>query len=933
MKLIKSFGRRSFLKMASLATAVTATSAVANSTTVLRSATDEEIKNPFPGSKLIKTICSYCSVGCGVIAEVHNGVWVRQEVAQDHPISHGGHCCKGADMIDKARATNRLKYPIEKVDGKWTRVTWDHAMGKIAGKLQKLSDEFGPDAVQFIGSSKLGNEQAYYLRKFAAMFGTNNIDQQARICHSPTVAGVANTWGYGAMTNHIGDMQNSKAIIIFGANPASNHPVAMQHILKGKEQNGAKIIVIDPRYTKTAAKSDLFCRIRPGSDIPFMYGMLRLIKNNNWIDKSFIADRVYGMDEIFAECEKYTPEVVEDLTGCPKELLIQATTMFAQADPGTLIWNQGLTQHTIGSSNTRLATIVQLALGNMGKVGGGCNILRGHDNVQGATDLGCLSHTLPGYYGLSEGSWKYFAEQWKVDYEWIKGKFASKALMESEGFSLSLWLHGVLEEDNAKNNGGTPIKALVVIGNGISTITQTHKVKEALDKLEMVVFVDPFVNDSAVLTERNDNLFLLPVATQVETSGSIVNTSRTIQWRSKVIDPLFEARTDHDIIFDFAKRLGFYDKLIAGMGKGDNFTWPEDATNEISKALKSIGMQGRTAERIKKHTDNWHLFDSVSLKGKGDLSKEYYGLPWPCWNETHPGSPILYNTNLPVAQGGMGFRARFGLERNGTNLLAEDGSAPVGSRIKGGYAEVTSKNVEELTGVKLTQTEGKTVEGKNWKTDNSGILVQKMLDAGLAPYGNAKARAIVWNFTDQIPKHREPLHSPRPDLVKQYPSIKDKKNFYRTDVRYESEQNAQDWSKEYPTSIVSGRVVEHFGSGTETRASMYLAELGSEMYGEVHPNYAASLGIKDNDMMWIYGTGEGKIKVKCKYSYSVAENYVFLPQNFSGIFQGDSLEERYPEGTKPYIYGESSNSITSYGFDQETGCPETKCSLVRLERA
>ncbi|RXJ60785.1 molybdopterin-dependent oxidoreductase [Candidatus Marinarcus aquaticus] len=932
MTMLKSFGRRSFLKMASLATAATATSAFAN-TGVLREAKEEEIKNPFPGSKLVKTVCSYCSVGCGVVAEVHNGVWVRQEVAYDHPISHGGHCCKGADMIDKARATNRLKYPMEKVNGEWKRVSWDNAMGKISDKLQQLREEHGPDAVQFIGSSKVSNEQAFYIRKFAAMFGTNNIDQQARICHSPTVAGVANTWGYGAMTNHIGDMQNSKAIIIFGANPASNHPVAMQHILKSKEQNGAKIIVVDPRYTKTAAKSDVFCRIRPGTDIAFMYGMIRIIKKNNWFDKQFLNDRVYGIEEIFKECEEYTPEHVEHITGCPKETLIQATSMFASADPGSLIWNQGLTQHTIGSSNTRLATIVQLILGNMGKTGGGCNILRGHDNVQGATDLGCLSHTLPGYYGLSEGSWKYFSKQWNVDYDWLKGRFKSKELMESEGFSLSLWLHGVLEQNNAKNNGGSPLRALVVIGNGISTITQTHKVKEALDKLELVVFVDPFVNDSAVMTTRENNLFMLPVATQMETSGSIVNTSRTIQWRYQVIDPLYEARPDHEILFDFAKRLGFYDQYVAGMGKGKDFKWPEDATNEIARSLKTIGMQGRTAERIKNHTDNWHLFDSVSLKGKGALSKEYYGLPWPCWNESHPGSPVLYNVNLPVSQGGMGFRARFGTERNGTNLLAEKGVAPVGSRIKGGYAEITYKNIEELAGVKLSAAEKKAVEGKNWKTDDSGILNKYALKAGLAPYGNAKARTIVWNFTDQIPKHREPLHSPRPDLVKQYPAIRDKKNYFRTDVRYESEQNAQEWSKDYPTSIVSGRIVEHFGSGTETRASKYLAELSPEMYGEVHPNYAASLGIKDGEMMWVYGTAEGKIKVRCKYSHTVAEGYVFLPQNFSGVFSGEKLDYRYPEGTQPYIYGEASNQITSYGFDQETGCPETKCSLVRLERA
>lgn len=744
---------------------------------------------------------------------------------------------------------------------------------------------------------------------------------------------MANTWGYGAMTNHIGDMQNSKAIIIFGANPASNHPIAMQHILKAKEQNGAKIIVIDPRFTKTAAKSDVYCRIRTGTDIAFMYGMIRLIRENNWVDKSFIADRVYGMEDIFTECEKFTPEHVEDVTGCPKELLIQATTAFATAEPGCLIWNQGWTQHTIGSSNTRLGSILQLTLGNMGKPGGGCNILRGHDNVQASTDLGCLADTLPGYYGLSEGSWKYFAKQWNVDYEWLKGRFTSKAMMEAKGFSLSLWIHGVLEKENEANNADTSLKALVCIGNGISTITQTHKVKEALDKLDLVVFIDPYVNDAAVITTREDNMFLLPAASQVETSGTVVNTARSAQWRTKVVEPLYEARTDHEILFDFAKRMGFYEQYIAGMGKGDKFTWPEDATDEIARSLKTIGMQGRTAARIKKHTENWHLFNSVSLKGKGVTEKEYYGLPWPCWNEKHPGSPVLYNINLPVSQGGMGFRNRFGTDRNGVDLLSAKGSAPVGSRIDGGYAEITSANIEELAGITLTEAEKKTVEGKNWKTDDSGLLVEKALAAGLAPYGNARARTIVWNFIDHIPKHREPLHSFRHDLIKKYPATKDQKNHYRTNVRYESEQNAKNWVADYPINIVSGRVVEHMGTGTETRASKYLAELSGEMYGEVHPNLAAKLGIRDNEMMWVYGTDEGKIKIKCKYSLRVDENSVFLPQNFSGVWSGESLESRYPSGTAPHSFGESSNQVTSYGYDQQTSCPETKCSLVRIERA
>jgi len=173
-------GRRSFLKMSAIATAfgVTSSFAKANAT---REATENEIKNPFPGSQKVKTICTACSVGCGVIAEVQNGVWVRQEVAQDHPVSLGGHCCKGADMIDMVKSEVRLKHPMVKKAGKWQRISWDEALDGIASKLQNLRETSGPDSTMFLGSAKFNNEQSYYYRKFAAMFGTNNIDHQARI--------------------------------------------------------------------------------------------------------------------------------------------------------------------------------------------------------------------------------------------------------------------------------------------------------------------------------------------------------------------------------------------------------------------------------------------------------------------------------------------------------------------------------------------------------------------------------------------------------------------------------------------------------------------------------------------------------------------------------------------------------------------------------
>jgi formate dehydrogenase major subunit len=748
---------------------------------------------------------------------------------------------------------------------------------------------------------------------------------------------VANTWGYGAMTNSLGDIQNAKAIIIFGANPAVNHPVGFSHFLKAKERNNAQIIVVDPRFTKTAAKADYYARIRPGTDIPFMYGMLHIIFKNGWEDKKFINDRVYGVDEIRKEASKWTPQKVADVTGVSAEKLMQITRVYAKSTPGTLIWAMGLTQHSIGSSNTRMAPILQLCLGNMGEEGGGTNILRGHDNVQGATDMCCLSHTLPGYYGLSEGSWKYFAKSWGVDYEWLAKRFKNKKMMSAKGFTLAKWYSGVLAgkpgEDKI-HNAGTNLKALFVMGNGITSIAQQAKVKEALDNLELIVLADPFVNEAAVLTDKKDDVFILPAATQFESSGSVTATNRSAQWRYQVVEPLYESKPDHEIMFEFAKRLGFYKEYTKGMLMKENkktFKFPEDATDEIARIIKTIGLTGWTSKRLKKHTDNWHMFDEVSLRGFGPMKGEYYGLPWPCWTETHSGSPILYDIHRPVKEGGMGFRNRFGLEHNGVSQLAGEGSAPKNSKVKGGYPEITAKNIEKVLGIKLSANEKKRI-GKNWKVDTSGIIAQKCMEAGVAPYGNAKARAVVWTFPDQIPMHREPIHSPRADLVKKYPTYKDKANHYRVDTKYKSKQSEKDWSKEFPINLVTGRLVTMNGAGLENRASKYLAALNPEMFCDINPGLAAKYGIRDGDMIWIHSPEGTKIKVKAKYSYSVSEDRVFLPFHFAGHFQGEDLSGKYPEGTKPYAVGESANTVTNYGYDIVTQLPETKGGLCRIEK-
>ncbi|MDB5729273.1 MAG: fdhA2, partial [Noviherbaspirillum sp.] len=305
-----------------------------------------------------RTVCTHCSVGCASDAVVENGVWVRQEPVFDSPINLGAHCAKGAALREHGHGEYRLKYPMKLVDGKYQRISWDVALNEISAQLLKLRKETGPDSLYFIGSSKHNNEQAALMRKWVSFFGTNNTDHQARICHSTTVAGVANTWGYGAMTNSYNDMQNSKAAMYIGSNAAEAHPVSMLHMLHAKE-NGTKMIVVDPRFTRTAAKADQYCRIRSGSDIPFLYGVCYHIFKNGWEDKQYIRDRVYGMEKVRDEVMKWTPDKVEEACGVPEAEVFKVAETLAKNRPSTVVWCMGQTQHSIGNAMVRASCILQ----------------------------------------------------------------------------------------------------------------------------------------------------------------------------------------------------------------------------------------------------------------------------------------------------------------------------------------------------------------------------------------------------------------------------------------------------------------------------------------------------------------------------------------------------------------------------------------------
>ena len=912
-----------------------------------------------------KNVCTHCSVGCSVIAEVANGVWIGQEPDYDSPINRGSHCCKGAAVRDDVLSDRRLRYPQKLVNGQWKRLSWDQAIDEIGNRLLDIRRKAGPDSVYWLGSAKFTNEAAYLNRKFAAFWGTNNSDHQARICHSTTVTGVANTWGYGAMTNSYNDIRNSKTILLMGGNPAEAHPVSLQHILEGKELNRANLIVVDPRMTRTAAHATEYVRVRPGVHIPTIYGMLWHIFENGWEDKEFIQQRVYGVEDIRKEVAKWTPDEVERVTGVPEAQVKHIANVFAHEKPATLIWAMGQTQFATGTANVRASCILLLATGNVGHAGGGANIFRGHTNVQGATDLGLDVTTLPLYYGLSEEAWQHWCRVWEVDLDWMRSRFGSKALMESPGIPSTRWFDATLLPKDQVSQPDT-LQAMFVMGHGVNTITRMPEAVRGIEKLDLLVVCDPYPTAWSVLSERKNGTYLLPACTSFEMDGSRTASNRSLQWGEQVVKPIFETKNDYDVMYLLAKKFGFADKMFKNIKVENGAVSAEDILREINRGGWSTGYCGQSPERLKAHMKNQAKFDLVTLRAPKDdpeVGGDYYGLPWPCWGTPefrHPGSGLLYNTNLPVKEGGGTFRARFGVERvvkrkvmqNGQeveqeqhdNLLAE-GSYSLDSEIKDGYPEFTLGVLKKLGWDKdLTASEMQIIERVNavnpdavsWSLDLSGGIQRVAIEHGCSPFGNGKARMIAWNLPDPIPVHREVIYTSRPDLVGKYPTRPDGLQFRVPNIGFSVQKSAvdRDVFKKFPLILSSGRLVEYEGGGEETRSNRWLAELKQDMYVEINPADASARGIRDGGWVWVTGAeSNSRTRVKAFVTERVGKGVAWMPYHFAGWYQGADLRSKYPKGADPIVLGESVNTLTTYGYDPATGMQEPKATLCEIRAA
>jgi formate dehydrogenase major subunit len=476
---------------------------------------------------------------------------------------------------------------------------------------------------------------------------------------------------------------------------------------------------------------------------------------------------------------------------------------------------------------------------------------------------------------------------------------------------------------------------------------------KGLAKLELLVVADPHPTTWASLAVeggRKDGAYLLPVCTQFETAGSRVASNRSMQWGEQVVPPSFEQKDDYQVIYRVAKKLGLADLMFKNIKVEGDRPVPEDVLREMNRGSWSTGYCGQSPERLKLHMANQSKFDLVTLRAPKDLPDiggDYYGLPWPCWGAPevrHPGTPILYNSTVAAMDGGSGFRARFGVERNGVSLLA-NGSYPPGSEIRDGYPEFNYGVLKKLGWDKDLKPEelaviqkigGAKPEGVSWATDLSGGIQRVALMHGCAPYGNGKARTVAWNLPDATPVHREPIYTPRVDLVAKYPTLPNAKQFRLPNIGFSVQQAAvqKGIAKQFPLILSSGRLVEYEGGGEETRSNPWLAELQQDMFIEINPADAADRGIKDGGWVWVTGAeNNARAKVKALVTERVGKGVAWMPFHFGGWLGGKDLRPNYPQGTDPFVLGESANTITTYGYDPVTGMQEPKVTLCQIRAA
>ncbi len=546
-------------------------------------------KNFQAPSREVSTICPYCGCGCGIYLGLRGEAVVSARGDDDNPVNTGSLCVKGRFGYDFVNHPERLTTPLIKRDGEFTEATWDWATEFITGKF----GEYRGDEFAAFSSAKCTNEENYIVQKFTrAVMGTNNIDHCARLCHAPSVAGLAQSFGSGAMTNSINEIGSAACILAIGTNTTVAHPIIGLQVKKAK-LNGAKLIVANPRQIDLCRFADIFLQHRPGTDVALLMGMIRVIVDEGLLDRPFIDQRTENFEEFEASLSNFDLDFVERVTGVEREKIVEAARTYATCKPASILYAMGITQHSHGTDNVLATSNLALVTGNVGKPSTGVNPLRGQNNVQGACDMGALPVVYPGYQKVNDPD-----IQKKFESAWGCPLNPSPGLTHVEIFDAI---------DTGK------IKALYIVGENpiLSEANSTH-VAEAIEKLEVFVAQDIFLSETARLAD-----VVLPAASFAEKDGTFTNTERRVQRIRKAIQPIGEAKPDWWITCQLAKRMG---------AAGFDFSNPSQIQDEIAAVTPSYG--GISHERLDRET-----------------------LQWPCPTADHPGTPLLHAERFATKSG------------------------------------------------------------------------------------------------------------------------------------------------------------------------------------------------------------------------------------------------------------------------------------------
>jgi formate dehydrogenase major subunit len=545
-----------------------------------------------PDVKLVPTICPYCGVGCGLNLVVKDGKLAGVEPWKRNPVNDGKLCPKGNACYEFVSDSDRLTRPLIRKEGKLVDATWDEALGLVAEKLAGIRKKYGPGALAFQVSCRVPDEEAYIMNKLARVgFKTNNIDNCARICHGPSVAGLSISLGSGAATNPMIDVVSSDCIFVIGSNAMEAHPLAARRLLAAKDR-GATLIVADPRFTITAKMASIFVQFNPSTIIPLVNSMMYWIIREGKENKEFINARTKGFEELKKSLEKYAD--VEAITGTPTALVQNIARKFAEAKNGSIVYCLGVTESTTGTENVMALANLALLTGNIGRRGTGINPLRGQNNVQGACDMGAYPGLYSGYQKVDDAESRRAMETaWGVE-----------GLPEVPGLTL-------MEQIDA---AGDTVKAMFLLGeNPVLSFPDVTHVRAALNKLDFLVVQDIFLTETAQLAD-----VVLPAACWAEKDGTFTNAERRVQRIRKAVEPPGEAKADWEIITALAHRLGL---------NGFDFKSAEDVFDDMRKVTPIYA--GISYQRLEKPE----------------------GLTWPCPSEDHTGTPILHREKFSTPDG------------------------------------------------------------------------------------------------------------------------------------------------------------------------------------------------------------------------------------------------------------------------------------------